>query len=136
MSKIVRIPFENTKSPRGFVSRTAGLALAIYGGGLLPSSTSFYIALEFIALALAVVSCIWLLRRMPGVALFGLAVIVLSAGSSSAQGMDRYVLAVPAIFLMLAWFGRREVFDRAWVIGSTLMMGLLVMLFTFGFWVS
>jgi len=114
----------------------ANTGYGIYGGGLLPSSTSFYIALEFIALALAVVSCIWLLRRMPGVALFGLAVIVLSAGSSSAQGMDRYVLAVPAIFLMLAWFGRREVFDRAWVIGSTLMMGLLVMLFTFGFWVS
>lgn len=108
----------------------------IYGGGVLPSSTSFYIALEFISLTLGVVACLWLLRRMPGVALFGLAVIVLSAGSSSAQGMDRYVLAVPAIFLMLAWFGRREVFDRAWVIASTLLMGLLVTLFTFGFWVS
>lgn len=108
----------------------------VYGGGLLPSSTSFYIALEFISLALAIVACVWLVRRMPGVALFGLAVIVLSAGSSSAQGMDRYVLAVPAIFLMLAWFGRREVFDRAWVLASTLLMGLLVMLFTFGFWVS
>jgi hypothetical protein len=61
---------------------------------------------------------------------------VLSAGSSYAQGMDRYVLAVPAIFLMLAWFGRRDVFDRAWVLASTLLMGMLVMLCTFGFWVS
>jgi hypothetical protein len=109
---------------------------ALFGGGVLPSSTSFYIALEFLALALGVVACIWLLRRMPGVALFGLGVIVLSFGSSSAQGMDRYVLAVPAIFLMLAWFGRREVFDRAWVMGSTLLMGMLAMLFTFGFWVA
>jgi hypothetical protein len=109
---------------------------ALFGGGVLPSSTSFYIALEFLALALGVVACIWLLRRMPGVALFGLGVIVLSFGSSGAQGMDRYVLAVPAIFLMLAWFGRREVFDRAWVMGSTLLMGTLAMLFTFGFWVS
>ena len=72
----------------------------------------------------------------PGVALFGVGVIVLSAGSAAAMGMDRYVLAVPAIFLMLAWFGRRIVFDRAWVMASTLLMGMLAMLFTFGFWVS
>jgi len=109
---------------------------AYYGGGPLPSSTSVYITLEFLALALAIVACIWLLRRMPGVALFGLAVIVLSVGSSSAQSMERYVLAVPAIFLMLAWLGRREVFDRVWVLASTLLMGMLAMLFTFGFWVS
>jgi hypothetical protein len=109
---------------------------AVYGGGPLQTSTSVYIALEFIALALGIVACIWLLRRMPGVALFGLGVIVLSAGSSGAQGMDRYVLAVPAIILMLAWYGRREVFDRAWVLASTLLMGMLVMLYTFGFWVS
>lgn len=61
---------------------------------------------------------------------------VLSAGSSTALGMDRYVVAVPAIFLMLAWFGRHDVFDRAWVMASTLLMGMLAMLFTFGFWVS
>lgn len=60
---------------------------------------------------------------MPNVALFGLAVILLSAGSSSGQSMIRYVLAVPAIFLMLAWFGRHPVFDRAWTMASTLLMG-------------
>ena len=124
------------KSLASLISGVDKTAYAAYGGGSLPSSTSVYIALEFLALALAIAACVWLMRRMPGVALFGLAVIVLSAGSSSAQGMDRYVLAVPAIFLMLAWFGRREVFDRAWVMASTLLMGMLAMLFTFGFWVS
>jgi hypothetical protein len=114
----------------------AGGGYAVFGGGAVPSSTSFYIALEFLSLALGIAACVWLFRRMPGVALFGLGVIVLSAGSSSAQGMDRYVLAVPAIFLMLASFGRRDLFDRAWVMSSTLLMGLLAMLFTFGFWVS
>lgn len=109
---------------------------ALFGGGALPSSTTVYLSLEFLAVALGVVACVWLLRRMPGVALFGFAVIVLSAGSAGAQGMDRYVLAVPAIFLMLASFGRRDVFDRAWVMASTLLMGMLAMLFTFGFWVS
>jgi hypothetical protein len=86
---------------------------------------------------LGVVACIWLWRqRMRTVALFGLAVIILSAGSSSAQSMDRYVLAVPAVFLMLAWFGRHAIFDRAWVMASTLLMGMLATLFTFGFWVA
>jgi len=102
----------------------------------VPSGVGARISTRLRAVALGVVACVWLLRRMPGVALFGLAVIVLSAGSSGAQGMDRYVLAVPAIFLMLASFGRRAVFDRAWVMASTLLMGMLVMLFTFGFWVS
>jgi hypothetical protein len=46
------------------------------------------------------------------------------------------VLAVPAIFLMRAWFGRRVVFDRAWLVANTLLMGMLAKLFTFGFWVS
>jgi hypothetical protein len=118
------------------VDKSAPDSYAIYGGGPLQPSSSFYIAVEFMALILGVVACIWLLRRMPGVALFGLGLLAISAGSAGAQGMDRYVLAVPAIFLMLAWFGRREVFDRAWVLASTLLMGLLVMLFTFGFWVS
>lgn len=45
------------------------------------------------------------------------------------------MLAVPATFLTLAWFGRRVIFDRAWVMASTLLMGMPAMLFTFGFWV-
>jgi hypothetical protein len=110
----------------------------VYAGSPLSSASTFYITLEFLALALALVSCIWLFRRMPGVALFGLGVLVLSFGSSAGapQGMDRYVLAVPTIFLTLAWFGRRVVFDRVWVMASTLLMGTLAMLFTFNFWVS
>jgi len=108
------------------------------GGEPLTSATMVYIALEFAAMGLALVASLWLLRRMPGVALFGLGVLILSFGSSAGapQGMIRYVLAVPAIFLMLAWLGRHAVFDRVWVLASTLLMGMLVMLFTFGFWVS
>jgi hypothetical protein len=121
------------------VDKTGGSSgYAVFGGGTLASSGSVYIALELIAIALALVATVWLFRRMPGVAFFGLGVLVLSIGSSAVapQGMDRYVLAMPAIFLMLAWLGRRAVFDRAWVLGSTLVMGMSLMLFTFGFWVS
>jgi hypothetical protein len=107
-------------------------------GSPLQPSSNVYIVLELFAIAIGIAACVWLFRRMPGVALFGLGVIVLSAGSSAGapQGMIRYVLAVPAIFLMLAAIGRSRVFDRIWVLGSTLVMGMLVMLYTFNFWVS
>jgi hypothetical protein len=107
-------------------------------GAPLESSSNVYIALELFAIVLGVAACVWLCRRMPGVALFGLGVIAMSAGSSAGapQGMIRYVLAVPAIFLLLASLGRSALFDRAWVLGSTLVMGMLAMLFTFNFWVS
>ena len=126
---------DKTSDPSGFYHYFTGGGQA---GAPLNSATMVYIALEFAALALALAACLWLLRRMPGVALFGLGVLILSFGSSAGapQGMIRYVLAVPAIFLMLAWLGRRAVFDRVWVLASTLLMGMLVMLFTFGFWVS
>ncbi len=120
---------DKTGSPSGY---------QYFGGSTLQSSSSVYIALELLALGLAVVATIWLLRRMPGVALFGLGVLVLSFGSSAVapQGMDRYVIAMPAIFMMLAWWGRRVVFDRAWSLASTMLMAMSAMLFTFGFWVS
>jgi hypothetical protein len=46
------------------------------------------------------------------------------------------VLAVPAIFLLLAELGRRLVFDRGWAFVSTLLFGVLLTLFTFDFWVA
>jgi len=114
------------------VDKTGG----IFAQGALPSSSTVYIGLDLLAVVAALAATVWLVRKMPGVALFGLGIIVLSFFSSSAQGMDRYVLAVPAIFLMLASFGRKITFDRTWVLVSTLLMGMLVMLYTFGFWVS
>lgn len=114
------------------VDKTGG----IFAQGALPSSSTVYIGLDLLAVVVAVVASVWLFRKMPGVALFGLGILALSVFSSSAQGMDRYVLAVPAIFLMLASLGRKITFDRAWVLVSTLLMGMLVMLYTFGFWVS
>ena len=50
--------------------------------------------------------------------------------------MVRYVLAVPAVFLLLGRLGGQPAFDRAWMLASTLLMGLLVTLFSFDFWVA
>lgn len=98
--------------------------------------TLVYYGIESIAVALALVASIWALRRQPGLALFGLAVILVPLTSGAPQSLARYVLTVPAIFLLLARLGRWTVIDRGWSLVSTLLFGLLLTLFTFDFWVA
>jgi hypothetical protein len=50
--------------------------------------------------------------------------------------MVRYVLVVPALFIFLARLGKRPAFDRAWILASALLLGLLATLFTFDLWVG
>jgi hypothetical protein len=98
--------------------------------------TPAYYALEFGAMALAFAACLFTLRRYPGEALFGLAVLVISFGSGIPQSMIRYVLAVPSLFIFLARLGKRPTFDRTWTVASVLLLGLLATLFTFDMWVG
>jgi len=64
-------------------------------------------------------------------------VVLISFFSGGAQGMQRYILGAPAVFIMLGKLGAKdEVFDRAWTIGSVLLMALFAMLFAFNFWVG
>ena len=100
------------------------------------SQTVVYYGIEFSATLLAAVTCLVTLRRYPGESLFGLLVILISFTSGVPQGMHRYVLAVPSIFMVLGRLGRNEVFDRAWTLASILLMGLLATLFAFDFWVG
>ena len=97
--------------------------------------TAYYLT-EFIGLIIGVVTCVACLKYNPEVALFSLAVLVISWGSGPAQGIQRYILAAPAVFVMLARWGRNPIFDRAWTIFSLLLMGLLAMLFAFNYWVA
>jgi len=95
-----------------------------------------YYLIEFAAIILALAACIYLLKRMPDLALFGLAVMFITLTSGQAQGMHRYVLAVPPLFVALAIWGRNAIFDRAWTTASLLLLGMLATLFTFDFWVG
>jgi hypothetical protein len=52
------------------------------------------------------------------------------------QGVVRYVLAAPAMFWMLARWGKSPVFDRIWTLVSVLLLGMEAMLFSFNFWVA
>ena len=118
-----------------------GSAYYAWSGGFgsmfagIPPQTAYY-ATEFLGLAIGLVTCIACLRHNPPVAWFSLAVLIISWGSGSPQGIQRYILAAPAVFIMLAYWGKNPVFDRAWTLFSTLLMGLLAMLFAFNFWVA
>lgn len=100
------------------------------------SQAAVYYAIELAAVALALVCIVCSIKSAPELALYSLGVLVFSISSGSPQGMVRYLLAAPAIFLVLAGWGRSRVFDRAWTVASLLLMGMLVTLYSFNFWVA
>jgi Gpi18-like mannosyltransferase len=106
---------------------------AVFGDN---SQTNAYYALEFGAIGLGILSCIATRKRYPMISWYGLAVILISLTSGVAQGMHRYILAAPSVFIYLAYLGKSALFDRSWTIISLLLMGLLAMLFSFDFWVG
>ncbi len=103
--------------------------------GSISEMTTYY-AIEAFGAVLAVVACLFTARRYPGLALFSILVLVLSITSSAPQSIIRYVLAIPAIYILLARLGRNAIFDRSWTVFSLLMMGMLASLYTFNMWVA
>lgn len=93
-----------------------------------------YYAVEFLAILLGFTACIRGLRRHPDLAWFGLLVVFLSFTSGPAQGMHRYVLAAPPLYLFLGRLAENPAFDRAWTLASTLMMGVMATMFMFDMW--
>jgi hypothetical protein len=104
-------------------------------GDALPE-TQVYYGLEFVAVIGALVACAWAFRRWPAATAFGLATLAVSLASGEPQGMVRYVLAVPPIFLGLARLGASPAFDRGWTIASVMLMAFLAALYSFDFWVA
>jgi hypothetical protein len=103
--------------------------------GTEPQHTAYYFT-EFLGLAIAIAACIVCIKRFPEIGWFSAAVVLISWGSGPAQGIHRYILGAPAVFIALAGWGRNPVFDRAWTILSLLLMGILAMLFAFDMWVA
>jgi hypothetical protein len=102
----------------------------------IPARTAYFLT-EFLGLGIGVITCLACIKRMPEIAWFSLAVLIISWGSGPAQGIQRYILGAPAVFYMLSyWGGKYPVFDRAWTILSIMLMGFLAMLFAFNMWVA
>ncbi|MFZ6030177.1 MAG: mannosyltransferase family protein [Chloroflexota bacterium] len=107
------------------------VALPALTGANLPGRA--YYLLEFGALIFGFVAVVGLRRRYPVLALYSLALIVFSFTSGAMQGMHRYVMGAPVVFLLPAAWGENPAFDRAWTLGSTLFMGVLAIVFSFDF---
>jgi hypothetical protein len=128
---------ENNFFGRGFLSLGVAFVAwldasrSLFGGN--PQSAAYYL-IEIGAIGLGLTSCWVTRRRYPEVAWFSLAVIILSLTSGPAQGMPRYVLGAPAVFVALAGWGKHPAFDRVWSIASILVMGLIAAMFTFDMW--
>ena len=104
-------------------------------GEALPETRVYY-GLEVAAVVLAVVASAWAIRRWPAAAVFGLVTLAIAVTSGVPQGMVRYVLAVPAVFLLLARLGEHQAFDRVWTVISVMLMALLAALYSVDFWVA
>lgn len=103
----------------------------LFGGN---SQAAAYYLIEWGCIVLGFTACIVGLRRHPDLAWFSLAVVLLSFTSGPAQGMHRYILAAPPVFLFLSRLGRNTTFDRIWTIVSILLMGAFTTLFIFDMW--
>jgi hypothetical protein len=93
-----------------------------------------YYLVEFAGIFLGILTSLWMIKREPALALYGLASIAFSLTSGGAQGMHRYVMAAPALFLVPARWGKSEAFDRSWTLSNVLLMGLFFAMFAFDFW--
>jgi len=106
---------------------------AMFDGSGNPQATAYY-ALELFGILVGLVATALTIRRYPDIALFGLVMLGVSLTSGVAQGMLRYVIAMPAIFIALSRLGKNAVFDRSWTLGSVLAQGVVATMFTFDMW--
>lgn len=95
-----------------------------------------YYVLEAAAVLLALVAGLATLRRYPGVALFSLIALGLAVTSGAPQSLIRYVLTIPAVFILLARLGRAASVDKGWTLLSILLLGMQAMLFSLDMWVA
>jgi hypothetical protein len=98
------------------------------------SQAAAYYLIEWGGIILGFTACIAGIKRYPDLAWYGLVVVFLSFTSGPAQGMHRYILAAPPVFLFLSELGKKQAFDRIWSLASILLMGILAMLYTFNMW--
>lgn len=98
------------------------------------SQAAAYYAVEWAGVILGFVACGLGFKKYPDLAIFGMAVVFLSFTSGPAQGMHRYILAAPPVFLQLSSWGKNRAFDLTWTMLSLLIMGMMAALFTFNMW--
>jgi hypothetical protein len=100
------------------------------------SAMRVYFIIEFASVALAALACALTARRYPMIALFSAIALIFAVTSGSPQSWVRYVLVIPSLHLLLARWSERESFERAWTLGSILLLAMQTTLFTYDMWVA
>jgi hypothetical protein len=98
------------------------------------AQSSAYHLMEMVVPVIALIACVFTFKRHPEITLFSLAVILFALFSGDIQGMYRYVMAAPAVFLFLSRLGKNDAFDRAWTITSVLVLAVNAYLFAMDMW--
>jgi hypothetical protein len=98
-----------------------------------PQAIAYYL-IEVWGVVAGLAASILLLRRDPALALYGLAILGVALTSGAAQGMHRYVMSAPGLFLATARLGRQPVFDRLWSFANTLALAVFALAFSWDFW--
>ncbi|HMA38343.1 MAG TPA: mannosyltransferase family protein [Chloroflexia bacterium] len=93
-----------------------------------------YYLVEFAAIGFSLVACALLWTRDRLLVLYSVALILFALTSGVAQGMHRYVMAAPVLFLLPARWGRNDTFDRAWTFGNVLLLGVFAVMFSADLW--
>ncbi|HEV7383645.1 MAG TPA: mannosyltransferase family protein, partial [Phenylobacterium sp.] len=93
-----------------------------------------YYAVEGAAVLAAAVCSAVLWRTHKALSLYGLAILAIALTSGAALGLPRYVIAVPALFLIPARWGRGVVFDRVWSLANILGLAVFGLAFSLDFW--
>jgi hypothetical protein len=106
-------------------------ATALWSG---PAASRAYYAVELAGAGIGVLVCLVQLRTDKALALYGLAVIGVALTSGVALGMHRYILSVPALYLVPARWGRAIAFDRLWTLGNALVLAVFALAFSADFW--
>lgn len=99
-------------------------------------SAMAYFSLEMFAIILLPITALFFFKKSPALSIYSLVLFVFCLFSGSYQGMIRYILAAPVVFLTPAIWSKSKVFDKAWTLINILLLGLLSMLFAFDFWVA
>jgi len=98
------------------------------------SQAAAYYFVEWLGIVIGFAACIAGFKKHPDLAIFGFLVVFLSFTSGPAQGMYRYVLAAPPVFLFLSRLGKNPIFDRVWTIASMLLMSSMCAMYMFDMW--
>jgi len=104
---------------------------ALFGSN---TQAAAYYFVEFLGLFIGFAACVDGFKRYPDLAVFGFLVVFLSFTSGPAQGIYRYAIAAPPVFLFLSRLGKNPIFDKVWTIASVLIMGMMATMYMFDMW--